>query len=118
MDLVYVKICVKPNSLQSAFSSFFFLAQSSSTAAMSPPGVCMNIVNARHQKNGFGTYENPEKFLKQDYQSLKSMLLRRRVRFIDGMFPPDRKSIGRDILPQTHMDAIVWRRPHVSFLVV
>lgn len=85
---------------------------------MPPPGVCMNIINARRKKNGSGTISNPEKFLNQDFQQLKQYCLISRVRFIDDMFPPDRNSIGQDVLEPSYMSQVVWLRPGVSVLVL
>ncbi|XP_020500280.1 calpain-1 catalytic subunit [Labrus bergylta] len=78
---------------------------------MPPPGVCMNIINARRKKDGYGTVVNPEKFLNQDFQQLKQYCLIRRVRFVDDMFPPDRNSIGEGLLSPTDMARVVWLRP-------
>ncbi|XP_044022546.1 calpain-8-like [Siniperca chuatsi] len=85
--------------------------QSSHTAAMPPPGVCMNIINARHKKDGHGTITNPEKFLNQDFQQLKQYFLIQRVRYIDEMFPPDRNSIGEGLLSSADLARVVWLRP-------
>lgn len=81
---------------------------------MPPPGVCMNIMNARHKKNGLGTISKPEKFLNQDFHQLKQYCLIRNVRYIDDMFPPDRRSIGKDVLSPNDMNKVEWLRPHVS----
>uniref|UniRef100_A0A3B4UJA4 Calpain-1 catalytic subunit-like n=1 Tax=Seriola dumerili TaxID=41447 RepID=A0A3B4UJA4_SERDU len=78
---------------------------------MPPPGVCMNIINARHKKDGYGTVTNPEKFLNQDFQQLKQYCLIRNVRYIDEMFPPDRNSIGPGILSPSDLARVVWVRP-------
>ena len=61
------------------------MSKNSKTAAMPPPGVCMNIINARHKKDGLGTVADPERFLNQDYQQLKQFCLTRGVRYIDEM---------------------------------
>lgn len=92
-------------------------AQSSSTTTMPPPGVCMNIVNARHKKNGMGTVEKPERFLNQDYLNLKQYCLAKQVRYIDDMFPPDRRSIGQGVLTPEDEKHVEWLRPAVSVLV-
>ena len=84
---------------------------------MATPGVCMNIINARHKKDGLGTVSNPEKFLNQDYQLLKQYCNINRVRYVDDMFPPDRRSIGKDILSPSDLAAVEWKRPTVSVLV-
>ncbi|KAM9355409.1 calpain-1 catalytic subunit-like [Pholidichthys leucotaenia] len=79
---------------------------------MPAPGACMNIINARHRKDGYGTSTNPERFLNQDFQQLKQYCLIRRVRYIDDMFPPDRRSIGQGILTPSDLKSVVWLRPH------
>ncbi|XP_070775903.1 calpain-8-like [Enoplosus armatus] len=78
---------------------------------MPPPGVCMNIINERHKKDGYGTIASPEMFLNQDFQQLKQFCLIKRVRYIDDMFPPDRNSIGKGILSPADMARVVWLRP-------
>ncbi|XP_019940377.2 calpain-1 catalytic subunit-like [Paralichthys olivaceus] len=78
---------------------------------MSGSGVCMNIINARHQNNGQGTITNPMKFLNQDYEQLKQYCNARRVRFIDDLFPPDRRSIGQGLLKPSDLARVVWQRP-------
>ncbi|KAM9341659.1 calpain-1 catalytic subunit-like [Symphorus nematophorus] len=78
---------------------------------MPPPGVCMNIINARHMKDGLGTVANPEKFLNQDFQQLKQCCLIQRKRYIDEMFPPDRRSISEGILTPSQLQAVKWLRP-------
>ena len=84
---------------------------------MATPGVCMKIINARHSKDGLGTISNPEKFLNQDYQLLKQYCNINRVRYVDDMFPPDKRSIGKDILSPSDLAAVEWKRPTVSVLV-
>ncbi|XP_042356915.1 calpain-8-like [Plectropomus leopardus] len=78
---------------------------------MALSGVCMNIVNARHMKDGRGTHDNPERFLNQDYEQLKQYCLIKRVRYIDDMFPPDRRSIGEGVLSPSDLARVVWLRP-------
>uniref|UniRef100_A0A665TUX3 Calpain-1 catalytic subunit-like n=1 Tax=Echeneis naucrates TaxID=173247 RepID=A0A665TUX3_ECHNA len=78
---------------------------------MTPPGVCMNIINARHKNDGYGTIANPENFLKQDFQQLKQYCLIRHVRYIDEMFPPDRNAIGSGLLSPTELYKVKWMRP-------
>uniref|UniRef100_A0A3B5M044 Calpain catalytic domain-containing protein n=1 Tax=Xiphophorus couchianus TaxID=32473 RepID=A0A3B5M044_9TELE len=78
---------------------------------MLAPGVCMDIISARHSKDGYGTVSNPEKFLNQDFQQLKEYCVIRRVRFIDDMFPPDHRSIGRDVLQPADLVRVEWVRP-------
>lgn len=84
---------------------------------MPPPGVCMSIINARHKKDGLGNISNPERFLNQDFQQLKQYCLINRVRYIDEMFPPDKNSIGKDVLSPSDLARVVWVRPAVSILV-
>lgn len=71
----------------------------------------MNIISERHMKDGYGTLSNPEKFFNQDFQQLKQYCLIRRVRYIDDMFPPDHRSIGRDILKEDDLARVEWKRP-------
>ncbi|XP_061898294.1 calpain-1 catalytic subunit [Entelurus aequoreus] len=78
---------------------------------MPPPGVCMSIINGRHNKDGYGTISNPEKFLNQDYHMLKEYCLSRKVRYIDDMFPPDIRTIGSSLLSPSDLNNIVWLRP-------
>ncbi|XP_047467870.1 calpain-1 catalytic subunit-like [Mugil cephalus] len=78
---------------------------------MPAPGVCMNIISARHRKDGYGIITNPERFLNQDYQQLQQYCNIRRVRFIDEMFPPDRNSIGLEILKPSDLARVEWKRP-------
>ncbi|XP_059209735.1 calpain-1 catalytic subunit-like [Centropristis striata] len=78
---------------------------------MPPPGVCMKIINARHTKDGFGTVANPERFLNQDYNQIKDYCRNRNVRYIDEMFPPDRRSIGAGLLNDELMARVQWLRP-------
>lgn len=99
---------------QSFFKGFLCCLQTSDATTMPPPGVCMNIMNARHKKNGLGTVSKPEKFFNQDFHQLKQYCLIRNVRYIDDMFPPDRRSIGKDVLSPNDMNKVEWLRPHVS----
>lgn len=84
---------------------------------MPAPGVCMSIINARQRKNGIGSNSNPEKFLDQDFQRLKQYCQIRMVRYIDEMFPPDRRTIGEGVLNPADLAKVVWLRPHVSVLI-
>ncbi|CAJ1053861.1 calpain-1 catalytic subunit-like [Xyrichtys novacula] len=79
---------------------------------MPTPGVCMNIINARRKKNGYGTPTNPERFLNQDYVQLKQYCLAKRVRYVDDMFPPDKRSIGDEVLSPSDLARVEWLRPH------
>ncbi|XP_071402621.1 calpain-1 catalytic subunit-like [Centroberyx affinis] len=78
---------------------------------MPPPGVCLNIMEARHKKNGYGSLANPERFFNQDFQQLKQYCLARGVRYIDDMFPPDRNSIGQGLLTPSDFARVKWVRP-------
>uniref|UniRef100_A0A3Q3ABC7 Calpain catalytic domain-containing protein n=1 Tax=Kryptolebias marmoratus TaxID=37003 RepID=A0A3Q3ABC7_KRYMA len=78
---------------------------------MPPPGVCQSIMNARHKKDGYGTLTNPDRFFQQDYKIMKEYCLIRNLRFVDDMFPPDKKSIGEGILSPTDMAQVQWLRP-------
>lgn len=84
---------------------------------MPVPGVCMSIVNARHRKNGIGTNSNPEKFLNQDFKQIKQFCQIKMVRYIDDMFPPDRRTIGKDVLTPKDLSQVQWLRPYVSVLI-
>ncbi|KAM8736136.1 calpain-1 catalytic subunit-like [Acanthopagrus schlegelii] len=78
---------------------------------MPPPGVCLNILEARHKQNGYGSATNPEKFLNQDYKSLKQSFVIQGLRYIDKMFPPDKSSIGYGVLSPSDLEKVVWLRP-------
>uniref|UniRef100_A0A671WLP8 Calpain-1 catalytic subunit-like n=1 Tax=Sparus aurata TaxID=8175 RepID=A0A671WLP8_SPAAU len=78
---------------------------------MPPPGVCLNILEARQKQNGYGSATNPEKFLNQDYKSLKQSFVIQGLRYIDKMFPPDRNSIGYGVLSPSDLEKVVWLRP-------
>ncbi|KAJ4938899.1 hypothetical protein JOQ06_028365, partial [Pogonophryne albipinna] len=78
---------------------------------MPPPGVCLNIMEARQRQDGYGCFANPERFLNQDYQQLEQYCNIRGVRYIDDMFPPNRKSIGEGILKPSDLKRVVWLRP-------
>uniref|UniRef100_UPI003AAF37A5 calpain-1 catalytic subunit-like n=1 Tax=Centroberyx gerrardi TaxID=166262 RepID=UPI003AAF37A5 len=78
---------------------------------MPPPGVCLNIMEARHKKNGYGSLANPERFFNQDFQQLKQYCLARGVRYIDEMFPPDKNSIGQGLLSPSDSTRVKWLRP-------
>lgn len=81
---------------------------------MSAPGTCMNILNARSNTKDVGTVTNPERFLDQDFQTLKQYCQHHGLRYIDDMFPPDRRSIGSGILDPSVMARVVWMRPRVG----
>ncbi|XP_068436937.1 calpain-1 catalytic subunit-like [Clinocottus analis] len=78
---------------------------------MASPGVCMSILNARKMKDGFGTFTNPERFNNQDFEQLKQYCQIRQVRYIDEMFPPDRRSIGEGVLSPSDLMRVTWNRP-------
>lgn len=88
------------------------------SAAMPAPGVCTSIIQARHRKDGYGNVDNPERFLNQDFQQLKQFCVSRGLRYVDDMFPPDRKSIGEDVLSPSDLSRVVWLRPAVSASVI
>lgn len=67
----------------------------------------MNILNRRSETKD-------ELFLGQNFQQLKQYCQLRRLRFIDDMFPPDRRSIGRDLLSPADLSRVVWQRPSVG----
>ncbi|KAK2891567.1 calpain-2 catalytic subunit [Channa argus] len=78
---------------------------------MPAPGVCLNIIEARHKRDGYGTINNPDWIFNQDYHKLREHCLRQRVNYIDDMFPPDERSIGEGILSPSDVASIVWLRP-------
>uniref|UniRef100_A0A3P9NGM2 Calpain-3-like n=1 Tax=Poecilia reticulata TaxID=8081 RepID=A0A3P9NGM2_POERE len=49
-----------------------------------------------------------------DFQQLKEFCVSRRLKFIDDMFPPDRKSIGQGVLSPSDLARVVWLRPTLS----
>lgn len=81
---------------------------------MPPPGVCLNILEARRKQSGHGSAKNPDKFFQQDYEQLKQYCLIKGLRYIDERFPPDRSSIGAGIVTPSDLDRVVWMRPTVS----
>lgn len=88
--------------------------QTLDTAAMAAPGVCTGIMTARNKKRGLGTTSNPEWFLNQDFQRLRQLCQRENFRYIDNMFPPDRRSIGPGVLSPDRLNRVEWKRPYVS----
>lgn len=84
------------------------------TAEMSAPGACVNILNARSKTKAVGTIASPERFLNQDFQLLKQMCLKERLSYIDEMFPPDKTSIGSNVLHGSDLSRVVWLRPSVG----
>lgn len=91
-----------------------YFVNSPNIATMPPPGVCLNILEARRKQSGHGNAKNPEKFLQQDYEQLKQYCQIQGLRYIDQRFPPDRSSIGAGILIPSDLDRVVWLRPTVS----
>ena len=86
------------------------------TATMPPPGVCLDILEVWNKQNGIGSLSNPERFLNQDYQKLTEYCLTNRFRYTDEMFPPDKNSIGYEILSPSQLEKVKWLRPAVSIL--
>ncbi|KAM7376691.1 hypothetical protein PAMP_006404 [Pampus punctatissimus] len=78
---------------------------------MPPPGVCLNIMEARQKQDGFGSLTNPEKFFNQDFKQLQQYCLIKGVRYIDEMFPPDSTAIGNGILNPSDLAKVEWFRP-------
>ena len=83
---------------------------------MPPPGVCLNIMEARKKQDGYGSFANPDKFFNQDYQQLKQCCVAQGVKYIDQTFPPNSNSIGQGILRPSDLARVVWMRPEVSAL--
>ncbi|XP_035850838.1 calpain-8-like [Sander lucioperca] len=78
---------------------------------MPPPGVCLNIMEARQKQHGYGSFTNPDRFFNQDYQELKQCCVTQGVKYIDQTFPPNRNSIGKGILRPSDLARVVWLRP-------
>ncbi|XP_062864006.1 calpain-A-like [Trichomycterus rosablanca] len=78
---------------------------------MPPPGVCLDIIKERQHKDGVGTLKNPNNFQNQDYENLLQFYLAGQWRFIDEMFPPDRSSIGENLLSEEQLAQVEWVRP-------
>ncbi|KAM4724502.1 calpain-8-like [Anableps anableps] len=78
---------------------------------MPPPGACLNIMEARHKQDGYGSISNPSLLFGQDYQQLKEFCVTRRIKFIDDMFPPVMKSVGQGLLSPLDLAQVVWLRP-------
>ncbi|XP_029972334.1 calpain-1 catalytic subunit-like [Salarias fasciatus] len=75
-------------------------------------GVCKNLINARHLKDGYGTIENPARLFKQDFRQMKRYCQRMKLRFVDEVFPPDSETIGEGLLSPEDLARVVWLRPH------
>ncbi|XP_078134281.1 calpain-8 [Sander vitreus] len=78
---------------------------------MPPPGVCLNIMEARQKQEGYGSFANPDRFFNQNYQELIQCCVAQGVKYIDQTFPPDRNSIGQGILKPSDLARVVWLRP-------
>ncbi|KAG9330789.1 hypothetical protein JZ751_022069 [Albula glossodonta] len=78
---------------------------------MPPPGVCLDIIKEQHRKEGYGTPENPVKFLNQDFQTLQQNCLAQGTKYVDAMFPPDSNAIGQGLLTPEEMQQVKWARP-------
>lgn len=111
--VIYLK-CVQTEIILSFFSAWKLLKASWEVIRMSAPGACVNILNARSRTKGVGTVTNPESFLNQNYQELKQYCLAQRLRYIDEMFPPDRKSIGEGVFQPADLAKVTWLRPSVG----
>ncbi|KAF7663289.1 hypothetical protein LDENG_00212850 [Lucifuga dentata] len=84
---------------------------------MPAEGVYRNFMQTHHGSDSYETIDNPESFLKQDYEQLKQYCVKKRFRYIDDMFPPDRDTIGQGILNPFEMDHVEWLRPGVHVFV-
>lgn len=76
---------------------------------MPPPGVCLDIFEARQKQDGYGSISLP--FNRRDYEEQKDFCLTKGVMFIDKMFPPDRNSIGQGVLRPEDLAQVEWLRP-------
>uniref|UniRef100_A0A3B3DGF2 Calpain catalytic domain-containing protein n=1 Tax=Oryzias melastigma TaxID=30732 RepID=A0A3B3DGF2_ORYME len=81
---------------------------------MPPPGVCLNIMEARHIQDGYGSLTNPYREFGQDFQQLTDYCLSQRVKFLDETFPPERSSIGEGVLSPSDLARVEWLRPAVT----
>lgn len=81
---------------------------------MPPPGVCLNIMEARHKQDGYGSLKTPYRVFDQDFQQLAKYCLSQRVKFLDETFPPERSSIGEGVLSPSDLAKVEWLRPAVS----
>lgn len=83
---------------------------------MPTPGVCQNIMNARdkHKLKDHGTFNNPERYLNQDYKKLIKEYGTGNYRFRDDKFCADINSIGEGILNPSDLAKVQWLRPDVS----
>ncbi|XP_059209524.1 calpain-1 catalytic subunit-like [Centropristis striata] len=80
---------------------------------MPAPGVCMNILEARHKQDGSGSFDNPLKFFNQDYQQIKQYCISHNVRWVDNAFTHDQYSIGEGLLEPQDLAHVVWLRPQL-----
>ncbi|XP_030638741.1 calpain-1 catalytic subunit-like [Chanos chanos] len=78
---------------------------------MPPPGVCLSVLSERSRRHGQGSRDAPLKFMDQDFRHLQQYCLMNKLRFTDGMFPPDRKSIGQGVLSPDLLPRVRWLRP-------
>uniref|UniRef100_A0A3P9L7D1 Calpain catalytic domain-containing protein n=1 Tax=Oryzias latipes TaxID=8090 RepID=A0A3P9L7D1_ORYLA len=78
---------------------------------MPPPGVCLNIMEARHKQDGYGSLKNPYRVFDQDFQQLAKYCLSQRVKFLDDTFPPEISSIGEGVLSPSDLAKVEWLRP-------
>lgn len=78
---------------------------------MPPPGVCLNIIEARQKQDGYGSVSQPIQFNKQDYSHLKQYCLSQGLRFVDRTFPPDVYTIGEGVLRAEDLHQVEWHRP-------
>ncbi|XP_028251456.1 calpain-1 catalytic subunit-like [Parambassis ranga] len=85
--------------------------QSSNPAAMPPPGVCLNIIEARQKQDGRGSFNDPVRFFNQDYKEWQQYCLINQVLYRDEIFPPDNISIGTGIEGLSDLSQVVWERP-------
>lgn len=92
---------------------FFALQTIKKHPKMPPPGVCLDIIKERQSSDGVGTLKNPKNLWNQNYESLLQYHLAGQWRFKDDMFPPDRTSIGENLLSEVDLALVEWIRPTV-----
>ncbi|KAG9464692.1 hypothetical protein GDO78_019541 [Eleutherodactylus coqui] len=75
--------------------------------------VAAKVAKDRAVAEGLGTYENPVKYLDQDYDELRAKCLASKTLFRDDKFPAGNSALGyKDLGPNSPKTAgIEWKRP-------
>lgn len=66
-------------------------------------------------QDAVGSRSNPERFLGQNYEELRTDFLKHQARFLDSKFPPNESCIGEGLLSDSDMARVEWIRPTVGF---